>query len=105
MVTGTGMETNDEFGRPKVHYVCGSCGKDNTLDENAVIRCYNCGHRIFYKKRERKLLQYEARWELLLIKNLLLSLFFGELAIFNFILNLQLDAPPIWCFLKPSFDL
>jgi DNA-directed RNA polymerase I, II, and III subunit RPABC4 len=55
------FEQNDEHGRPKVHYVCGSCGKDNTLDENAVIRCYNCGHRIFYKKRERKLLQYEAR--------------------------------------------
>jgi len=54
-------EGQDEHGRPKVHYVCGSCGKDNTLDENAVIRCYNCGHRIFYKKRERRLLQYEAR--------------------------------------------
>ena len=56
------LEAQDEHGRPKVHYVCGSCGKDNTLDENAVIRCYNCGHRIFYKKRERRLLQYEARW-------------------------------------------
>ena len=56
-----GVDPNDEYGRPKVHYVCGSCGKDNTLDKEAVIRCYNCGHRIFYKKRERKLLQYEAR--------------------------------------------
>jgi DNA-directed RNA polymerases I, II, and III subunit RPABC4 len=55
------QDPNDEYGRPKVHYVCGSCGKDNTLDKEAVIRCYNCGHRIFYKKRERKLLQYEAR--------------------------------------------
>ena len=52
---------NDEHGRPKVHYICGSCGKDNTFDENSVIRCYSCQHRIFYKKRERKLLQYEAR--------------------------------------------
>ena len=55
------LDGNDELGRPKVHYVCGSCGKDNALDENSVIRCFNCGHRIFYKKRERKLLQYEAR--------------------------------------------
>jgi DNA-directed RNA polymerase I, II, and III subunit RPABC4 len=52
---------NDEMGRPKVHYICGSCGKDNTFDENSVIRCCFCQYRIFYKKRERKLLQYEAR--------------------------------------------
>lgn len=56
-----GMEGVEEPSRTKVHYVCGSCGKDNGLDENSAIRCYNCGHRIFYKKRERKLLQYEAR--------------------------------------------
>ena len=37
------------------------CGKENTLDQKSVIRCIVCGHRIFYKKRERKLLQYEAR--------------------------------------------
>lgn len=37
------------------------CGKDNKLDKDSVIRCIHCGHRIFYKKRERKLLQYEAR--------------------------------------------
>ena len=54
-------EVNDEFGRPKVHYVCGSCGKDNTFEKESVIKCYNCAHRIFYKKRDRKLLQYEAR--------------------------------------------
>lgn len=67
MIMGAGggqFENQDEHGRPKVHYVCGSCGKDNVLDENAVIRCSSCGHRIFYKKRERKLLQYEARWKL-----------------------------------------
>ena len=57
----------------KVQYVCGGkldfrflypfldCGKENTLDQKSVIRCIVCGHRIFYKKRERKLLQYEAR--------------------------------------------
>jgi len=37
------------------------CGKDNKLDKDSPIRCSHCGHRIFYKKRERKLLQYEAR--------------------------------------------
>lgn len=60
--------------KPKVTYICGGkqlfpsvlilclgCGKDNKLDKDSVIRCIHCGHRIFYKKRERKLLQYEAR--------------------------------------------
>jgi DNA-directed RNA polymerases I, II, and III subunit RPABC4 len=44
-----------------VIYVCGKCGKDNKLDGEAVIKCISCGGRIFYKKRERKLIQYEAR--------------------------------------------
>ena len=70
----------EDFEKIKVHYVCGGkwnsrnsmynnwsfhsiidCGKDNTLDKETVVRCTYCGHRIFYKKRERKLLQYEAR--------------------------------------------
>ena len=42
-------------------YPFSDCGKENTLDQKSVIRCIVCGHRIFYKKRERKLLQYEAR--------------------------------------------
>lgn len=42
-------------------YICGGCGKDAKLDKDAGIRCQHCGHRIFYKKRERKLLQYTAR--------------------------------------------
>ena len=69
-----GMDPNADDNMVKVHYVCGGkfdhvnesifvldCGKDNTLDKDTVIRCIYCGHRIFYKKRERKLLQYEAR--------------------------------------------
>eukprot|EP00354_Favella_ehrenbergii_P011577 CAMPEP_0170467474 /NCGR_PEP_ID=MMETSP0123-20130129/11040_1 /TAXON_ID=182087 /ORGANISM="Favella ehrenbergii, Strain Fehren 1" /LENGTH=60 /DNA_ID=CAMNT_0010733851 /DNA_START=52 /DNA_END=234 /DNA_ORIENTATION=+ len=51
---------NDEYERPKVHYVCGDCGKDNQPDKD-MIRCIYCGYRIFYKKRDRALLQYEAR--------------------------------------------
>ncbi len=69
----------EEYERPKVHYVCGGkykhpsidfithscvvidCGKDNTPDKDQMIRCIYCGYRIFYKKRDRALLQYEAR--------------------------------------------
>jgi DNA-directed RNA polymerase I, II, and III subunit RPABC4 len=61
MTGGIPNDMNDELGRPKVTYVCGSCGKENAFDDKDVIRCFQCGHRIFYKKRERKLLQYEAR--------------------------------------------
>lgn len=44
-----------------VTYTCGGCGKDVKIDKDSGIRCYHCSHRIFYKKRERKLLQYNAR--------------------------------------------
>ena len=40
---------------------CIGCGKENALDRDSVIRCINCGHRIFYKKREKKTIQYLAR--------------------------------------------
>ncbi|TNV79777.1 hypothetical protein FGO68_gene16487 [Halteria grandinella] len=42
-------------------YICGSCGKNAKIDKDAGIRCQHCGYRIFYKKRERKMLQYNAR--------------------------------------------
>ena len=66
---GMGIDAPDDFDRPKVYYICGGkesffdhidCGKEQPL-ESQVIRCCFCEHRIFYKKRERKLLQYEAR--------------------------------------------
>jgi len=46
---------------PKTSYICGNCGKDAQFDKDSGIRCTHCGHRIFYKKRERKPLQYDAR--------------------------------------------
>ena len=46
---------------PKTTYICGSCGKDVKVDRDSGIKCLFCGHRIFYKKRDRKLLQYDAR--------------------------------------------
>ena len=69
---GMGIDGQEDFDRPKVYYICGGkpfvyvivirleCGKEQPL-ESQVIRCCFCEHRIFYKKRERKLLQYEAR--------------------------------------------
>jgi len=48
------LEMRDQV--PRTTYVCGGCGKDVKLDKDAGIRCMHCGHRIFYKKRDRKLL-------------------------------------------------
>jgi DNA-directed RNA polymerase subunit RPC12/RpoP len=50
-------------------YVCGSnflyikigCGNDNELKPRENILCKECNGRIFYKKRTRKAVQFEAR--------------------------------------------
>lgn len=43
----------------QVVYICGGCGKDvRIIDQGMGIRCNHCAHRIFYKKRDRKCIQY-----------------------------------------------
>ena len=44
-----------------VWYVCGECGAENNLRQGDAIICRECGYRILYKKRTRKVVQYEAR--------------------------------------------
>ena len=44
-----------------VAYICGDCGAENTLRAGDVIRCRECGYRILYKKRTKRVVQYEAR--------------------------------------------
>ncbi|KAK1389196.1 hypothetical protein POM88_017374 [Heracleum sosnowskyi] len=44
-----------------VNYICGDCGQENTLKPGDVIQCRECGYRILYKKRTRRIVQYEAR--------------------------------------------
>ncbi|CAL4997203.1 unnamed protein product [Urochloa decumbens] len=44
-----------------VSYLCGDCGSDNTLKPGDTIQCRECGYRILYKKRTRRIVQYEAR--------------------------------------------
>ena len=45
----------------QVAYICGDCGAENTLKPGDVIRCRECGYRILYKKRTKRVVQYEAR--------------------------------------------
>ncbi|BBH04248.1 DNA directed RNA polymerase, 7 kDa subunit [Prunus dulcis] len=54
-----------------VYYICGgtdfafvvgeNCGMEIPLKPNDVIQCRECGYRILYKKRTRRIVQYEAR--------------------------------------------
>ncbi len=45
----------------RVTYVCGDCGADNEIKGRDAIRCRECGYRIMYKKRTRRIIQFEAR--------------------------------------------
>lgn len=45
----------------EVTYICGECGTKNTLKPVDVIRCRECGYRILYKERTKRVVQYEAR--------------------------------------------
>ena len=44
-----------------VSYLCGDCGHEMQLKQSDVIRCRNCGYRILYKKRTKRIVQFEAR--------------------------------------------
>ncbi|KAF1974966.1 hypothetical protein BU23DRAFT_552804 [Bimuria novae-zelandiae CBS 107.79] len=44
-----------------VSYTCGDCDGDVQLKRGEPIRCRNCGHRVLYKKRTNRMVQFEAR--------------------------------------------
>ncbi|KAH3918109.1 hypothetical protein HBI56_145030 [Parastagonospora nodorum] len=44
-----------------VHYKCGDCDQDVPLKRGEPIRCRNCGHRVLYKQRTNRMVQFEAR--------------------------------------------
>ncbi|KAI9199753.1 DNA directed RNA polymerase [Polychytrium aggregatum] len=47
--------------RIEIAYTCGECGADNEIKPREPIRCKECGHRIMYKKRTKRMVQFEAR--------------------------------------------
>ena len=55
-----GASAAANINRPTL-YVCGSCHKENELKPKDPIRCYDCDHRILYKKRTKRLVVYDAR--------------------------------------------
>ncbi|KAF2131559.1 hypothetical protein P153DRAFT_383653 [Dothidotthia symphoricarpi CBS 119687] len=44
-----------------VLYKCGDCDNDVPLKRGEPIRCRNCGHRVLYKQRTNRMVQFEAR--------------------------------------------
>ncbi|KAF8914101.1 DNA directed RNA polymerase [Gymnopilus junonius] len=47
--------------RMEMEYLCADCGAKNEIRPRDPIRCRECGHRIFYKKRTKRMVQFEAR--------------------------------------------
>ncbi|KZV71203.1 hypothetical protein PENSPDRAFT_684773 [Peniophora sp. CONT] len=47
--------------RQEMQYLCADCGAENEIKAREPIRCKECGHRIMYKKRTKRMVQFEAR--------------------------------------------
>ncbi|KAI0773933.1 DNA directed RNA polymerase [Fomes fomentarius] len=47
--------------RHEMSYLCADCGSSNEIKPREPIRCRQCGHRIMYKKRTNRMVQFEAR--------------------------------------------
>ncbi|EPS33585.1 DNA-directed RNA polymerases I, II, and III subunit RPABC4 [Penicillium oxalicum] len=46
---------------PAVTYICGHCSSRVALRRSEHIRCKECGHRVLYKERTKRMVQFEAR--------------------------------------------
>ncbi|KAF2496239.1 hypothetical protein BU16DRAFT_526747 [Lophium mytilinum] len=44
-----------------VDYTCGDCNAAVSLKRGEPIRCRSCGHRVLYKQRTNRMVQFEAR--------------------------------------------
>ncbi|KAI0396382.1 DNA directed RNA polymerase [Xylariaceae sp. FL0594] len=44
-----------------MNYICGDCGFKFALRRSDAIRCKECGCRILYKERTKRMVQFEAR--------------------------------------------
>ncbi|MBW0467870.1 hypothetical protein O181_007585 [Austropuccinia psidii MF-1] len=57
--------TQSGFGRTApiqgINYLCADCGKDTSIKPREPIRCQECGCRVMYKKRIKRMVQFEAR--------------------------------------------
>ncbi|VUG16935.1 RPC10 [Brettanomyces bruxellensis] len=42
-------------------YICAQCAATFTLSPKEPVRCKECGHRVLYKARTKRMVQFEAR--------------------------------------------
>ena len=47
--------------RQPMIYICGECHSENEIKPRDAIRCRECGYRIMYKKRTKRLIVFDAR--------------------------------------------
>ncbi|KAJ8326665.1 DNA-directed RNA polymerase core subunit rpc10 [Batrachochytrium dendrobatidis] len=58
---GAHEATHQRQPRVDVEYTCGECTALNQIKPREPIRCKDCGYRIMYKKRTKRMVQFEAR--------------------------------------------
>ncbi|KAK1771613.1 metallothionein-I gene transcription activator [Phialemonium atrogriseum] len=60
-----GMSVGRDFGSategPAMQYICSDCAVKMSLRKNDPIRCKECGGRVLYKERTKRMVQFEAR--------------------------------------------
>jgi len=42
-------------------YICGDCHRENEIKAKEAIRCRECGYRIMYKKRTKRMVVFDGR--------------------------------------------
>ncbi|KAL7415684.1 DNA directed RNA polymerase [Mrakia frigida] len=57
---GPGGGTHQAVAQPQV-YLCADCAAENPIRMGEPIRCRECGHRVMYKPRTKRSVQFEAR--------------------------------------------
>ncbi|OJJ94853.1 hypothetical protein ASPACDRAFT_48301 [Aspergillus aculeatus ATCC 16872] len=58
---GAGGAAGSSLDGPMVAYLCGECNSRVSLKRGDQIRCKECGHRVLYKERTKRMVQFEAR--------------------------------------------
>ncbi|KAI1074051.1 metallothionein-I transcription activator [Whalleya microplaca] len=48
-------------GGATMRYICGDCGSKFGIKRAEPIRCKECGCRVLYKERTKRMVQFEAR--------------------------------------------
>jgi len=57
----TKAQANSAASKSAMIYICGDCHTENEIKTKDPIRCRECGHRIMYKKRTRRMIVFDGR--------------------------------------------